>query len=464
MNDRIPLPTQSYLDILQLNLTPQELLVQFPDPKQQDFYIGVIGLFTHGAVLSTTDKLRRFHGYLEAFSFLEAVSDWSRAWELISSPLVADTGVDFLEQLGYWGYHAKIIELCQKVLPYVEQRQQALVLSRTAMAYDNLNQLEQAISTYEECLALAEQQNIMVLARDTLFNLGNLQVRCRDYIQAERIYAQVESITQTLQADLPTERNQRLALGLVINRGQIAAATGMHSQAITYFDQALGLARQLGDRDGEVMILDALGVTANRWGDYAGAQKHLTAALALNRELGNRAAELSVLVNLANAYYFAQDFKGAEACYEQILQVPEPFLDTTSRINGLHGLGNMCYERGECELAHDYFVQAQNLGVQSGDQYSVAVSLANIGSNLGRWQRPTEAIAYLLEALELLRSVDGLAVDMMASISHRVAGIYHELGMVDQAQLFLDTAIAIAEEYDLPILAECRALQDQLPT
>jgi tetratricopeptide repeat protein len=64
--------------------------------------------------------------------------------------------------------------------------------------------------------------------------------------------------------------------------------------------QALGLARQLGDRRGETLALRGLGDVGRLVGEYDRSREYHTQALALARQLGDRHGEAAALWRLGH--------------------------------------------------------------------------------------------------------------------------------------------------------------------
>ena len=75
------------------------------------------------------------------------------------------------------------------------------------------------------------------------------------------------------------------------NLGLAYADLGEVRRAIEYYEQALAIAREIGDRHGEANDHFNLGLTLISEGDLAGAREHFTAALAPYEAMGLPDAE-----------------------------------------------------------------------------------------------------------------------------------------------------------------------------
>ena len=84
---------------------------------------------------------------------------------------------------------------------------------------------------------------------------------------------------------------------------------GDYEQAYQYFDEALSLYRQIGDKDGLSMVLSGLGELAVRQGDSGRAIMLLEESLALRRETGYKWGIAASLGTLGWALLRQGDFK-----------------------------------------------------------------------------------------------------------------------------------------------------------
>jgi tetratricopeptide (TPR) repeat protein len=81
-------------------------------------------------------------------------------------------------------------------------------------------------------------------------------------------------------------------------RGVDAFNQGQHREALNYFQQALDIRREVGDRAGEGATLDNIGFVYDSQGLYDQALKTYQDALVIHREVGDRAEEGTTLNNI----------------------------------------------------------------------------------------------------------------------------------------------------------------------
>ena len=73
-------------------------------------------------------------------------------------------------------------------------------------------------------------------------------------------------------------------------------------RAIEYYEQALVISREIGDRRGEGTALGNLGIAYADLGEVRRAIEYYEQALVISREIGDRRGEGEPLGNLGNAY------------------------------------------------------------------------------------------------------------------------------------------------------------------
>ena len=76
----------------------------------------------------------------------------------------------------------------------------------------------------------------------------------------------------------------------------------MKQEALKYYEQALRIKREVGDRGGEGTTLNNLGGVYNALGQKQEALKYYEQALRIKREVGDRGGEGTTLNNLGGVY------------------------------------------------------------------------------------------------------------------------------------------------------------------
>ncbi|HEX7313509.1 MAG TPA: tetratricopeptide repeat protein [Pyrinomonadaceae bacterium] len=96
---------------------------------------------------------------------------------------------------------------------------------------------------------------------------------------------------------------------------------GQFEQAEEFKSLSLGLYRELGDRRYVGNLLNSLGETARLRGDYAASFARYSEALQIAREIGNRNGEILYLSNLAAAHIGLGEYEEAESDLRQTIEL-----------------------------------------------------------------------------------------------------------------------------------------------
>ena len=248
---------------------------------------------------------------------------------------------------------------------------------------------------------------------------------------------------------------ERAAEGRALeNLGQINALNGEHDAAIDRFQQALDIARELGDRQGEGDCLEGLGDVHESREQYEEVIDYFQRALAIAHEFENQGMESRLSILLGNACLALKQYQHAIDYYEQAINCSGNLQDNVVVTNyrlflnlgAAHSalgqydkaryykklgsakvvsfgtyLGNFSQlidplttsfdaflSLGDCEKASHYLNTAQNLARIRGDHHTISGLIKNF-SDLGacyyQKDRLDDAIACFDQALALSREI-----------------------------------------------------------
>ncbi len=98
---------------------------------------------------------------------------------------------------------------------------------------------------------------------------------------------------------------------------------GETRKAIEYYEQALKISREIGDRRNEGNWLGNLGLAYADLGETRKAIEYYEQALKISREIGDRRGEGNHLGNLGNAYAGMGETRKAIECAKSALKILE---------------------------------------------------------------------------------------------------------------------------------------------
>lgn len=159
----------------------------------------------------------------------------------------------------------------------------------------------------------------------------------------------------------------------------ITTTQGDFSAAARYAEQSLSIYRNLGDRWGIAISMNARAIIARDHGDYAEAQNYFEAALSSWRALNDPVAVARCLHNLANLVKVRGDYTRARAVLQEAAQIFVELGDRSGAAWSLSQQGDIARDQGDVAAARDLYQQALFAFRQTGDRWGVARSLTDVG-------------------------------------------------------------------------------------
>ena len=150
--------------------------------------------------------------------------------------------------------------------------------------------------------------------------------------------------------------------------------------AETHGDQALALARSLGDEPTIGRALLLLGNLAMMRGELERARSLHGEALSLFRRLYDYPSIAVALLDLGLDYYRQGQLASATACAEEALATARAIGDRWDTIATLRRKGDLARESGDFESATALYVESLRLGWRQGNEREDADSLSGMGA------------------------------------------------------------------------------------
>jgi tetratricopeptide (TPR) repeat protein len=211
--------------------------------------------------------------------------------------------------------------------------------------------------------------------------------------------------------------------------GSFARLQGDYRQAIAYGEEALALARGIGDEIHAARSLYLLGLIAHYEGDRDRAKSFYEEALGLVRGAHDAHLEAMLLNNLGDAVVAQNDPLAAQGHYEAALAIWRERRDDWGTGIALLNLGHLALRSGDAQRAGGRYGEGLKMSVELGDQASIADYLNAIGrlaTVVGQWK---SAVRLLSAATTLYHSL-GIEQfpDHRAEYEHALAAARAGLG------------------------------------
>jgi tetratricopeptide (TPR) repeat protein len=203
-------------------------------------------------------------------------------------------------------------------------------------------------------------------------------------------------------------------------------------------------ARRLGDRHGEGLALNNLGLALQETRRFEEAIAAHQDALAIYRETGDRHREGMALLNLGSDLLEVRRFDEAITAYQDAAAICRETGDREHEGMALNNLGSALQEMRRLDEAIAAHQDALAIYRETGDRYREGTALYNLGTDMLTVHRFDEAITAYQDALAIYRETgdrhgEGMAVGSLGLV-------LQEMRRLDEAITAYQDALAIFRE------------------
>ncbi|WP_377267547.1 tetratricopeptide repeat protein [Peterkaempfera sp. SMS 1(5)a] len=189
----------------------------------------------------------------------------------------------------------------------------AWMLARASVPYYNLRKIwDDWIATHRIGLAAAQARDDRLGQAWMHHGLARAQSDRRDPSAPDHFRAAL---------DLFGDDHPHEAVSTLGNLAALHGRQGEYEQSLTYSQQALQLAREVGDRYSEAMLVGNIGAACTKLKRFDEAVDYLRTALAQHEADGNVYSQAFVLHNLGAAHQDAGRSDESADCYQQALEL-----------------------------------------------------------------------------------------------------------------------------------------------
>jgi len=242
------------------------------------------------------------------------------------------------------------------------------------------------------------------------------------------------------QTEWQPEPEQATTIYLVL--GDASISLGKQQQALEYYQQALSIFREEGDRYGESTALTNIGLVYDNLGKQQQALEYYQQALSIKREVG--AGGGTTLTHIGGIYAAQGKQQQALEYYQQALSISREEGDRQEEGNTLTYIGSVHDDLGDQQQALTYYQQALSIYREVGARASEGTTLNTIGGvydNLGDQQ---QALTYYQQALSIYREVGARASE--GTTLNTIGNAYAALDKQQQALEYYQQALSIQRE------------------
>jgi predicted ATPase len=222
----------------------------------------------------------------------------------------------------------------------------------------------------------------------------------------------------------------------LMGAGALAFTQGDSESARDAWEEALELARKLGDRATVSRVTNNLGIVANVAGDVTRARALFEESAALSRELGDAAFGARAVMNLANVTKTRGDLAQARTHLEESARLSASAGDRLQAAKARRMLGDLCFETGDPAASASNIKEALATFEELGAREDVALALHSLARL--ETQRGPE---HLERAVAILREIGARA--NLPVVLLALATVISEAG---RAADLLDEGLRVARE------------------
>jgi tetratricopeptide (TPR) repeat protein len=257
-----------------------------------------------------------------------------------------------------------------------------------------------------------------------LQRLGNCYLSVQNYVQAQQQYKQALEKYDALEAVEERQKKRWIATGYH-QLGKVAAEQRQYEEARNYYQQALQIAIEFGDRYEQARTYHNLGNVAQGQQQYKEAHDYYQKALQLFIEFDDYPSQATTYYQLGSIAQEEQQSKEAHDYCQKALQLFIEYGDRYSQASTYHQLGIIAQNEQQYEEARTNYQQTLQIYIEFDDRYEQARAYQGLGSVAQEKQQYEEARANYQQALQIFVAYDD---------RYSQAITYGQLGLLAEAE------------------------------
>ena len=225
------------------------------------------------------------------------------------------------------------------------------------------------------------------------------------------------------------------------NLGTVFQSLGEYVKAKEYYEKALAISMEIGDREGEGRWYGNLGTVFQSLGEYVKAKEYYEKALAISMEIGDREGEGTWYGNLGTVFRSLGEYVKAKEYYEKALAINMEIGDKKGEGTRYGNLGTVFQSLGEYVKAKEYYEKALAISMEIGDRAGEGTWYGNLGTvfqSLGEYVKAKE---YYEKALAISMEIGDKEGE--GRIYGNLGTVFESLGEYFKAKEYYEKALKI---------------------
>ncbi|WP_420631758.1 tetratricopeptide repeat protein [Candidatus Leptofilum sp.] len=337
-----------------------------------------------------------------------------------------------------WQTIQRIYDQLQWAWQNTAENESLFDLAEALKIYQKRQGLRQdSIHWYQRSLAIARSNKLRQEESKILNDLGEV------YISIGQPDTALDYYNQAL--PLLEEIGDRAGLATILNNiGQLYFRVGQRDQALDYYNRATPIREEIGDQTGLATTLSNIGLVYDRQGHRDKALDHYNRALAIQEGSSDRTGLAITLSRIGGNYNNRHQPKKALVYCKQALTIQEEVGDLQEMGNTLTSIGIAYYGLGQSDKVLDYYNRALRIAKEMDDRPSEGALLSNIGSTYNNLGQLDKALDCFNQALAIHRAVVFRSFE--AYTLRSIGTVYRKLGQPNEAKNYFNQALPVYEE------------------
>jgi len=232
--------------------------------------------------------------------------------------------------------------------------------------------------------------------------------------------------------------------GCLNNIGIVYRNLGQYEKALSYYEDSLEIFREIGDVKGEGTVLNNIGIVYRNLGRYEQALSYNEEALKISREIGDVEGEGRTLNSIGAVYDYLGQYEKALSCYEESLEINREIGNVAREGGCLNNIGVVYRNLGQYEKALSYYEDSLEIFREIGEVKGEELTLNNIGIvywSLGQYEK---ALSQYEESLKIQREIGD--VEGEGATLSNIGIVYLEKGQFEEALSQYEESLKIQRE------------------
>lgn len=315
------------------------------------------------------------------------------------------------------GQYKESLDYCQEGLKHLgaagDMIGECRLLGVIGNTHFSQGQFEQAVEVYNKRLEQARKAGDRASEGEALRHIGWVTaiINMKEMRAHEQTALKNLDEALTIAREIGDRENERQTLMFI---GNVYFALGQLDKAAEHYQQSLAIARAIGRRRGECRVSLNIGEIYRMLGELEDAQIYFSEAHAIAEEIEDRETEGHTLSNLGLVYQDLGDHEKALESFQRALKI---FRETSYRSNveceALSGIARILWQQDKVSEAKSYFEMAIESGRELGLWMIVVPSLRCLAACEKTLEHPYEAKDHLIEAINVIDKL------MTGKLSHQ---------------------------------------------